>query len=152
MEWRSRSGRKIVLKEGDITRIPVDAMANAANSALAGGGGVDGAIHRSGGPAIMRELDEIRRAQGGCPTGSAVATGAGNLPAKFVFHAVGPVYRDGKHGEPELLASCYRTCLELAETHGAAKVSFPSISTGIYGYPMDDAAAIALGEVVRHLS
>src|SRR5215472_11358548 len=104
MEWTSQNGRKILLKEGDITRIPVDAIANAANSALAGGGGVDGAIHRAGGPSIMRELDEIRRTQGGCPTGSAVATGAGNLPAKFVFHAVGPIYRDGTRGEANLLA------------------------------------------------
>src|SRR6266545_3797290 len=100
MDWTNPAGRKIQLQEGDITRIPVDAMANAANSALAGGGGVDGAIHRAGGPAIMRELDAIRQAHGGCPTGSAVATGAGNLPAKFVFHAVGPVYRDGRRGEP----------------------------------------------------
>jgi O-acetyl-ADP-ribose deacetylase (regulator of RNase III) len=99
----------------------------------------------------MGELDGIRRKIGHCPTGSAVVTGAGNLPAKFVFHAVGPVFRDGRHGEPELLASCYRTCLELAEQHRARKVTFPSISTGIYGYPMDAAAAIALGEVVRHL-
>ena len=90
----SSSGRKIVLFEGDITRVPVDAMVNAANSALAGGGGVDGAIHRAGGEEIMRELDAIRKAQGGCPTGKAVATGAGRLPAKFVFHAVGPIYRD----------------------------------------------------------
>src|SRR5215467_14634325 len=123
MDWTSRTGRKIALKEGDITRIPVDAMANAANSALAGGGGVDGAIHRAGGPAIMRELDVIRKAQGGCPTGGAVATSAGTLPAKYVFHAVGPIYRDGKHGEPELLASCYRKCLELAEERKAGTIS-----------------------------
>src|SRR5437899_1673464 len=115
MEWTSGSGRKIVLREGDITRVSVDAIVNAANSALAGGGGVDGAIHRAGGPEIMRELDGVRRQVGGCPTGSAVATGAGRLPAKFVFHAVGPVYRDGSHGEPDLLAGCYRKCLELAE-------------------------------------
>src|SRR5882672_9631546 len=108
MEWTSGTGRKIILQEGDITRVPVDAIVNAANSALAGGGGVDGAIHRAGGPEIMRELDVIRREVGRCPTGSAVATGAGNLPAKFVFHAVGPIYRDGRNGEPELLASCYR--------------------------------------------
>src|ERR1043165_9620947 len=125
MEWISRTVRKILLQEGDITRVPVDAMANAANSALAGGGGVDGAIHRVGGPEIMRELDGIRRSRGGCPTGSAVATGAGNLPAKFVFDAVGPVYRDGAHGEPELLASCYRKCLELAEERGLKTISFP---------------------------
>ena len=110
-------------------------MANAANSALAGGGGVDGAIHRAGGPAIMRELDVIRAQSGGCPTGSAVATTAGNLPAKYVFHAVGPVWRDGRHGEPELLAGCYRKCLELAAERGVRTISFPAISTGIYGYP-----------------
>src|SRR2546422_11643248 len=114
MEHKLQNGKLLRMLVGDITKVPADAIVNAANSALAGGGGVDGAIHRAGGPAIMRELDEIRRAQGGCPTGNAVATVAGNLPAKFVFHAVGPVYRDGKHGEPELLASCYRKCLELA--------------------------------------
>jgi O-acetyl-ADP-ribose deacetylase len=152
MEWKTPGGKVLRLITGDITRVPADAIVNAANSGLAGGGGVDGAIHRAGGPAIMRELDTIRAQIGRCPTGSAVVTAAGNLPAKYVLHAVGPVYRDGKHQEPELLASCYRTCLELAEKHGAAKVSFPSISTGIYGYPMPDAAAIALDEVVRHLA
>src|SRR5271169_2040350 len=122
MDWTSLSGRKIVLQEGDITRIAVHAMANAANSALAGGGGVDGAIHRAGGPEIMKELDGIRPKTGGCPTGSAVATGAGRLPAKYVFHAVGPVYRDGRRGEPELLASCYRKCLEMAEERGVRTI------------------------------
>jgi O-acetyl-ADP-ribose deacetylase (regulator of RNase III) len=151
MEWTSRSGRKILLREGDITKIAADAMANAANSALAGGGGVDGAIHRAGGPDIMSELDRIRAAQGGCPTGSAVATGAGRLPAKFVFHAVGPVYRDGRRGEPELLAACYRRCLELAEERRVRTISFPAISTGIYGYPAKEAAVIALREVRQHL-
>ena len=151
MEWTSGSGRKIVLQEGDITRVSVDAMVNAANSALAGGGGVDGAIHRAGGPEIMRELDGIRRKAGGCPTGSAVATGAGRLPAKYVFHAVGPVYRDGGRGEPDLLASCYRKCLELAEERDAATISFPAISTGVYGYPLEDAAGIAIREVKSHL-
>jgi O-acetyl-ADP-ribose deacetylase (regulator of RNase III) len=151
MEWTSQTGRKIVLREGDITRIAVDAMANAANSALAGGGGVDGAIHRAGGPAIMRELDKIRDAEGGCATGSAVATGAGNLPAKYVFHAVGPVYRDGKRGEAELLAGCYRKCLELAVEREAQTLSFPAISTGVYGYPLEQAAKIAIREVRQHL-
>ncbi|HUA62222.1 MAG TPA: O-acetyl-ADP-ribose deacetylase [Verrucomicrobiae bacterium] len=135
---------KIELVEGDITRIAVDAIVNAANSALAGGGGVDGAIHRAGGPEIMREL---RRRPGGCPTGSAVVTSAGNLPAKYVFHAVGPIYRDGKHGEPELLASCYRTCLALADERDVRTISFPAISTGIYGYPIEEAARIAIEEV-----
>jgi O-acetyl-ADP-ribose deacetylase (regulator of RNase III) len=151
MEWVSGSGRKIVLQEGDITRVKVDAMVNAANSALAGGGGVDGAIHRAGGPEIMRELDGIRDKAGGCPTGSAVATGAGRLPAKYVFHAVGPVYRDGRHGEPDLLASCYRKCLEMAEEREVATISFPAISTGVYGYPLREAAEIAIREVKAHL-
>jgi O-acetyl-ADP-ribose deacetylase len=144
-------GRVLRLEIGDITKITVDAMANAANSALAGGGGVDGAIHRGGGPGIMRELDQIRGEQGGCPTGSAVVTSAGKLPARFVFHAVGPVYRGGKHGEPELLASCYRTCLRLAGEHGVKTLSFPSISTGVYGYPLDEAALIAIHTVAEHL-
>jgi len=136
---------------GDITRVPADAIVNAANSALAGGGGVDGAIHRAGGPSIMAELDRVRARIGRCPTGSAVATAAGALPARFVFHAVGPVYRDGRHGEPELLGACYRTCFELAAEHGACSISFPAISTGVYGYPLREAAAIAVGEVARQL-
>jgi O-acetyl-ADP-ribose deacetylase len=152
MQWESATGRRITLKEGDITRIAADAIVNAANSALAGGGGVDGAIHRAGGPEIMRELDEIRARTGGCATGSAVATSAGKLPAKHVFHAVGPVYRDGRHGEPELLASCYRKCLAMAEDHAVDTISFPAISTGVYGYPLEEAAAIALGEVTAHLN
>ncbi|MGP8245769.1 MAG: O-acetyl-ADP-ribose deacetylase [Bryobacteraceae bacterium] len=145
------AGQVMEAVEGDITRIAVDAIVNAANSALAGGGGVDGANHRAGGPQIMRELDEIRRAAGGCPTGSAVATGAGRLPARFVFHAVGPVYRGGQHGEPELLASCYRTCLKLAEDRGVSSISFPAISAGVYGYPVQAAAEIAVREVQAHL-
>ena len=152
MEWTTPDGRKLELREGDITRIAADAIVNAANSALAGGGGVDGAIHRAGGPEIMRELDRIRPKTGGCPTGSAVATGAGKLPAKHVFHAVGPVYRDGRHGEPELLASCYRKCLELAEERAVTTITFPAISTGVYGYPIEEAATIALAEVAAHLN
>ena len=136
---------------GDITKIRVDAIVNAANSRLRGGGGVDGAIHRAGGPAIMRELDAIRTSAGGCPTGSAVVTGAGALPAQYVFHAVGPVYRDGLHGEPEQLANCYRTCLDLAEQHGVRSISFPAISTGAYGYPLEEAAAIALETIASRL-
>ncbi|HWB86464.1 MAG TPA: O-acetyl-ADP-ribose deacetylase [Bryobacteraceae bacterium] len=151
MEWVSSTGRKLSLCEGDITRVRADAIVNAANAALAGGGGVDGAIHRAGGPEIMRELDGIRKQIGRCPTGDAVATGAGRLPAQYVFHAVGPVYRDGKHGEPELLASCYRKCLEMAEGRDVAVISFPAISTGVYGYPIVDAAAIAVSEVAAHL-
>jgi O-acetyl-ADP-ribose deacetylase (regulator of RNase III) len=143
------NGRRLRIVAGDITKIPVDAIANAANSALAGGGGVDGAIHRAGGPSIMRELSAFRD---GCPTGSAVATGAGNLPAKFVFHAVGPVYRDGKHGEAELLTSCYETCLKLADERNVEAISFPAISTGVYGYPIEEAARIALDAVSRWLN
>jgi len=146
------NGKKLRLVVGDITRISVDAIVNAANSGLRGGGGVDGAIHRAGGPAIMRELDEIRARQGGCPTGSAVVTTAGALPARYVFHTVGPIYRDGKHGEPELLAGCYRTCLDLAEQHAVQTISFPAISTGVYGYPMSEAAAIASKRISAHLN
>lgn len=145
-------GKRLRLLRGDITGIRVDAIVNAANAQLAGGGGVDGAIHRAGGPTIMRELDEIRSAQGGCPTGSAVVTGAGALPARFVFHAVGPVYRDGKHGEPEQLRSCYRTSLSLAEDLGLSTVSFPAISTGVYGYPLREAAQVALSAIGEHLA
>jgi O-acetyl-ADP-ribose deacetylase (regulator of RNase III) len=143
--------KSLQLMKGDITQVPVDAICNAANSQLAGGGGVDGAIHSSGGPSIMRELDEIRAASGGCSTGSAVATTAGDLPAKWVFHAVGPVYKDGKSGEPEALRSAYRACLALAEEKGAEYLSFPSISTGVYGYPIAQAAPIALEEVINAL-
>lgn len=129
---------------GDITTQAVDAIVNAANSALAGGGGVDGAIHRAGGPALMAELKERYR---GCPTGSAVITGAGRLQAKFVIHAVGPRYRDGQHGEAGLLASAYRASLELARAHGCQTIAFPSISTGVYGYPVGEAASIACATV-----
>jgi O-acetyl-ADP-ribose deacetylase (regulator of RNase III) len=153
MHWTSSSGRQLRLLLGDITKVTVDAIVNAANSKLAGGGGVDGAIHRSGGPGIMAELDHIRPRIGfHCPTGSAVATGAGLLPALYVFHAVGPVYRDGRHGEPEELASCYRTCLQMAEDRNVERISFPAISTGVYGYPMEEAARIAIAEVQRHLN
>ena len=143
---------RIELLVGDITKIPADAIVNAANTALAGGGGVDGAIHRVGGPSLMRELDQIREAEGGCPTGSAVVTGAGRLPAQYVFHAVGPVYRDGSHGEPELLRSCYVTCLNLAAERNLTSISFPSISTGIYGYPVREAAGIAIETVRKWLN
>lgn len=149
--YRLAAGKTIRLVEGDITRIPADAIANAANSALAGGGGVDGAIHRAGGPEIMRELDEIRPRVGRVPAGQAVATGAGRLPAKYVFHAVGPVYRGGRHGEAAALASCYRMCLEMAEERGCRTISFPAISTGVYGYPAEEAARVAIDEVTRFL-
>jgi O-acetyl-ADP-ribose deacetylase (regulator of RNase III) len=142
---------QLQLLKGDITRIAVDAIVNAANSALAGGGGVDGAIHRAGGPGIMRELDEIRGRVGQCATGQAVVTGAGKLPAKSVIHAVGPVYRDGKNGEPELLASCYGVSLNLAASRALRTISFPSISTGVYGYPIEEAAEVAVRTVADWL-
>ncbi len=137
----------IEVVQGDITKESVDAIVNAANSGLRGGGGVDGAIHRAGGPAIM---DECRKL-GGCDTGDAKVTTGGNLPAKHVIHAVGPVYRDGKHGEPELLASCYRRSLEVAAENGARTVAFPAISCGVYGYPIPEAARIAVDTVSEFL-
>lgn len=134
----------ITLIQGDITRQVVDAIVNAANAHLAGGGGVDGAIHRAGGSEIMTEL---RAKYTGCPTGGAVITRAGNLSAKFVIHAVGPRYRDGQHGEAALLASAYHESLVLARDHQCETIAFPSISTGIYGYPTHLAAPIALQTV-----
>jgi len=151
MEKRFRSGKTLRLMTGDITRVTADAVVNAANSGLRGGGGVDGAIHRAGGPAIMKELDKIRAASGGCPTGSAVATTAGNLPATYVFHAVGPIYRGGGLGEGDLLASCYTACMRMAAERGVRRITFPSISTGAYGYPIDEAARIALRAVAGQL-
>lgn len=149
---RTVGGSTLVLLEGDITRLAVDAIVNAANSALAGGGGVDGAIHHAAGPGLMEELDRIRPQIGGrCATGDAVITSAGNLDARWVIHAVGPIYRDGGQGEPELLASCYRRSLELAEERGARTIAFPSISTGVYGYPLAEAAEIALRVVGERL-
>jgi O-acetyl-ADP-ribose deacetylase len=151
MEIDFPHGKKLRLVVGDITKIRVDAIVNAANAGLRGGGGVDGAIHRAGGPAIMHELDGIRGNAGGCPTGGAVATGAGALPAQYVFHAVGPIYHDGRHGEDKQLANCYRTCLDLAERHGVRTISFPAISTGAYGYPLEEAAAVALHAIAQRL-
>jgi O-acetyl-ADP-ribose deacetylase (regulator of RNase III) len=151
MEWRSEGGKLLTLVVGDITRIPVDAIVNAANSALAGGGGVDGAIHLAGGPQIMQELDVVRTEVGGCKTGDAVATSAGNLPAKWVFHAVGPIYHGGNQGEAELLANCYRRAFQLANERSVRSISFPAISTGIYGYPMEHAAEIAVREILSNL-
>ena len=139
------AGRRLVLARGDITREATDAIVNAANTSLLGGGGVDGAIHRAGGPSI---LEECRRLDG-CATGDAKITRGGRLAARFVIHAVGPVFRDGRHGEPELLASAYRRCLELAVEHGLRSIAFPSISTGAYRFPIGEAAPIALGTVSR---
>ncbi|MCX7423314.1 MAG: O-acetyl-ADP-ribose deacetylase [Planctomycetia bacterium] len=133
---------RLELVQGDITRQEVDAIVNAANSRLAGGGGVDGAIHRAAGPTLMAET----RTQhpDGCPTGSAVAASGGLLRAKFVFHAVGPIWRGGVSGEVELLKSAYRRCLELAVEHSCHSIAFPAISTGVYGYPIDLAAESSL--------
>jgi O-acetyl-ADP-ribose deacetylase (regulator of RNase III) len=139
------SDAELTLVRGDITTIPADAIVNAANSSLRGGGGVDGAIHRAGGPDIMRELRD--RYPDGTPTGSAVVTGAGKLPATWVIHAVGPRYRDGDHGEPDLLRAAYEASLVLAAGLGATTVTLPAISTGIYGYPLEDAAQIAVRAV-----
>jgi O-acetyl-ADP-ribose deacetylase len=139
---------RLALVQGDITRLPADAIVNAANAALAGGGGVDGAIHHAGGPSIMAELQERYQ---GCPIGGAVVTGAGALPARWVIHAVGPRWQGGDHGEAELLRSAYREALACAEEVGARAVTFPAISAGIYGYPLDEAAAIALSTVHDHL-
>ncbi|QHM70577.1 O-acetyl-ADP-ribose deacetylase [Mixta intestinalis] len=136
--------QRLRIMRGDITRLEVDAIVNAANSSLLGGGGVDGAIHRAAGPALLAECRRLAANQGGCATGDAVVTGAGNLSARAIIHTVGPVWHGGKQGEAELLASAWRNSLRLAAEHRFATVAFPAISTGIYGYPKVEAAAIAL--------
>lgn len=143
---------KIQLIRGDITKQTTDAIVNAANSSLLGGGGVDGAIHRAGGPAILEECRKIVARQGGCKTGEAVITTAGKLPSKFVIHTVGPVWNEGTKNEAELLTNCYRNSLALAVKNTIHSISFPNISTGIYGYPKKEAAAIAVKTVTEFLS
>jgi O-acetyl-ADP-ribose deacetylase len=142
-------GRRLEIERGDITQQDVDAIGNAANGALRGGGGVDGAIHRAAGPGLLDELRE--RYPDGTPTGTAVATSGHGLPARWVLHAVGPVWRGGSHGEPEELAGAYRSSLRLADELEARSVAFPAISMGIYGYPGPDGARVAVTTVIEHL-
>jgi len=139
--------------QGDITEQETDAIVNAANSSLMGGGGVDGAIHRKGGPKILEECKRIRETEwpDGLPTGKAVITSGGNLKAKYVIHTVGPIWRGGKYGEPELLAEAYRNSLRLAVSKGLKTIAFPAISTGAYGYPIEEAAEIALKTIKEFL-
>ncbi|GAA4738568.1 O-acetyl-ADP-ribose deacetylase [Flavisolibacter ginsenosidimutans] len=143
---------KVEVTKGDITRMKVDAIVNAANSSLMGGGGVDGAIHRAGGPAILEECKKIVARQGGCKTGEAVITTAGNLPAKFVIHTVGPVWNGGNRNERILLANAYRNSLQLAVDNNCKTVAFPAISTGVYGFPKAAAATIAVQAVNEFLA
>jgi O-acetyl-ADP-ribose deacetylase len=146
MSTRTIHGVTLALLKGNIVEVQADAIVNAANSGLRGGGGVDGAIHRAGGPTIMEECRKI----GGCPTGSAVATSAGKLQARYIFHTVGPIY-SGTQEDARLLASAYQSCLDLAEQYGIKSIVFPSLSTGVYGYPMNEAAPVALRTIIQHV-
>jgi O-acetyl-ADP-ribose deacetylase (regulator of RNase III) len=150
MTERDFPGGRVRVTRGDITMLAVDAIVNAANEQLAGGGGVDGAIHRAGGPEIMAETRQLFPE--GCPTGSAVTTGGGGLPARLVIHAVGPRWRGGSQGEDEQLASAWRSALREAIDHGATSVAFPSLATGIYGFPVERAAGLALAVVRQALA
>lgn len=143
---------KLNLQKGDITDLKVDAIVNAANSSLLGGGGVDGAIHRAGGVAILEECKAIRNKQGGCDTGEAVITTAGNLPSKKVIHTVGPVWNGGRKNEAQFLSNCYTNVLKLAVENDLRTIAFPNISTGIYGFPKDKAATIAVDTVKQTVS
>jgi O-acetyl-ADP-ribose deacetylase len=142
------SNERITVAQGDITKQDVDAIVNAANTSLLGGGGVDGAIHRAAGPGLLAEC----RTLGGCPTGEARITKGYNLPARWVIHTAGPVWNDGMHNEDDLLASCYRSCLALAVQHAVRTIAFPAISTGIYGFPLERATRIAITETARFLA
>ena len=146
MSTRTINGVTLALLKGNIVEVHADAIVNAANRGLSGGGGVDGAIHRAGGPTIMEECRKF----GGCPTGSAVATSAGKLHAQYVFHAVGPIY-SGTKEDAQLLANAYQSCLDLAEKHHIQSIAFPSLSTGAYGYPLRLAAPIALNTIIAHI-
>ncbi|MGH2497314.1 MAG: O-acetyl-ADP-ribose deacetylase [Ktedonobacteraceae bacterium] len=146
MSTRAINGVTLALLKGNIVEVRADAIVNAANSGLRGGGGVDGAIHRAAGPTLMEECRKF----GGCPTGKAVATSAGKLPAQYVFHAVGPIY-SGTPKDAQLLASAYQSCLDLAEQHGIQSIAFPALSTGVYGYPLAEAAPIALRTITQHI-
>lgn len=142
---------KLSATKGDITIFKGDAIVNAANSSLLGGGGVDGAIHRAGGPQILEECKAIVAKQGGCPTGEAVITSAGNMPSKYVIHTVGPIWNGGKDKEQEKLANCYKNSLKLAVENNCKTIAFPNISTGIYGYPKKEAAQVSVQTVHKFL-